>query len=348
MKQHGRKIDRERPLPEASGLVERGRLHGRRPALVRPPDRLGPRRHFPLMPEQPVQPIEIVREPGFGVFLRVIQDSDRPRIARLANRREPVQVAVPFANRQNLEPLRLAVGQHPIQIEAIEMRFHQRQQFREPIEMGMAMMQVVDNPDVVEPQFLDDRHLVFRLSKPAPMVVERDAAALVLRGQGDGTNPLRLRLDPRRKLFRSLRRRATPRDPQLRADAMPLERRQNQPGFVIERSGKPPGRELNPMSLQRLQFGIEQGDVVRTVVVCQPANPQPIERPGPFFRCAVAVIERHDAPGDEIFAAKHRVCRLGLVRRIRGNRPWGDRSRDTHQPNQQPKTRAHVDILGEF
>ena len=82
----------------------------------------------------------------------------------------------PGAERQDLLPELLAVLHHAVQIESEKVRLHLLEQLREPVEMIVPVMQVVDDADVLELQCFDHGDLVLRLAGPTAVVVERDLA----------------------------------------------------------------------------------------------------------------------------------------------------------------------------
>ncbi len=151
------------------------------------------------------------------------------------------------------------------------MRLHLVEQGGEAIEMLVAVVQVVNDADVGEIQFADDRELVLRFAEPAAVVVERDAAADLGRGGGDASDPRRFRLHAITLLLFRSGRPATSRDPQLRLDVVPLQHIQDQSRFVAQVGGEPPSGQLDAVPLDRLHLGVERGDVVGTVIVRIPA-----------------------------------------------------------------------------
>ena len=79
-------------------------------------------------------------------------------------------------------------GLHAVEIQRQQVRLDLVEQRRETIEMGMAMMQVIDQADVVELQLVEHRQLILGLAEPAPMVVEAHLAAQFAGRQGQRTN----------------------------------------------------------------------------------------------------------------------------------------------------------------
>ena len=60
--------------------------------------------------DEPVEAVEVVAQPLFGVVLRVAEDADRAAIAAVANRLEQLEVELALAQRQNLCATLLAVA----------------------------------------------------------------------------------------------------------------------------------------------------------------------------------------------------------------------------------------------
>ena len=81
---------------------------------------------------------------------------------------------------------------HAVEIDGQQVRQHFSQQLRQAVEMIVAVVQVVDQPDVLQVQMIDDRQLVLRLSEPAAVVVQADLAAEPRGRFGDRPDAVRL------------------------------------------------------------------------------------------------------------------------------------------------------------
>ena len=74
----------------------------------------------------------------------------------------------------------VAADVHSVDVQGHQVRDHRLQERREAIEVVVAVVEVVDQADVVDPvllQALDDGDLVLGLAEPAAVVVEGNRAA---------------------------------------------------------------------------------------------------------------------------------------------------------------------------
>ena len=85
---------------------------------------------------------------------------------------------------------------------------------------------------------------------------------------------------------------------------MPFEDIQDHAGFVVKRRGEPPTDKLYMMPFEGVHFCVELGDVFRPIVVGKFTESEPNEHLGALARTARAIVERHDTPRDQVFAAK--------------------------------------------
>jgi hypothetical protein len=63
----------------------------------------------------------------------------------------------------------------------------------------------------------------------------------------------------------------------------------------------PEGEEFDPVFFVLEDFLLELGNVLGSPVVSGAFQPEPNQHLGPFFRRALACVERNDAPGHEVF-----------------------------------------------
>src|SRR5207247_277771 len=95
-------------------------------------------------------------------------------------------------------------------------------------------------------------------------------------------------LDPRGLVGGIFRRLATAGNPKLRMHAVPFEEIERHAGFVVQRTGKPPCRQLDAMPLQRVELGIESRDVLLPVIVGEPLDADLFEHRRALLRPALA------------------------------------------------------------
>lgn len=106
----------------------------------------------------------------------MIEDSDGPAVTALDNAPEHDEVVLALTEGENL---RFCGSVHSIEVEAVEVGLHL---FKVPgpvRDMAVAVMPVVDNPDVMVSRLVKcaaDRNEVGRLSTPATVVVEPQLA----------------------------------------------------------------------------------------------------------------------------------------------------------------------------
>ena len=86
--------------------------------------------------------------------------------------------------------------------------------------------------------------------------------------------------------------------------AVPLDDGEDVPRLVVQCAGEPPRREFDPVLFQRVEFGVESGDVLRAVVVGEPPNAEPIEHLRALFGPALFRVEGDDAPRHEVRAGE--------------------------------------------
>ena len=176
----------------------------------------------------PLEPHEVVTEPILGVELRVVEDSKRPLESTLLDDLEQLHVLLAGADRRDLQAAGLAVGEHPVEVEHLEIRLHPREELAETPDMDMAMMLVVDDADIRDrgvtgTQRFNDLDLILRLAEPAAVVVEADGAADFLGRLGYGADPRRFGRHAGLLLFGIRRRAPAPTHPQARLHAVALE-----------------------------------------------------------------------------------------------------------------------------
>ena len=248
-------------------------------------------------------------EPILGVELGVVEDSEGTRKATLLNDPQELQILLPRADRSDLQAAGLAVGEHPVEIEHLEMGLHPREQLAESPGMDMAMMLVVDDADIRDrgvtgTQRLNDLDLILRLAEPAAMVVEADGAANFLGRLSYGADPRGFRRDAGLLLVGIGRRAPAPAHPQARRHAVALEDAEDQLRLVIELARKPPGDKLDPLLRNCPHLVIELRNMLGPVVVGIFHDPQPLHHRRAIGRRSGLVVEGDDAPGDEIVPAE--------------------------------------------
>ena len=315
---------RRRPLRCCGGSLPR--LHARkRPGILA----IELRGH-------PLKPHDVVTEPILGVELGVVEDSEGTRKATLLHDLQQLHVLLPRADRGDLQATGLAVGKHPVEVEHLKMGLHPRKHFAESPGMDMAVMLVVDNADIRDrsvagTQRLNDLDLILRLAEPTAMVVEADSAGNLFGGLGDWPDPRRFGCHASLLLVGIGRRAPAPAHPQARRHAVALEDAENQLRLVIELARKPPGDKLDPLRGNSPHLVVELRNMLRPVVVGVFDDPQPLHHRRPIGRRSGLVIERHDAPGDEIVPAEELLGRHQLVGSRHGRRAHGQREENNEE-----------------
>ena len=207
--------------------------------LPRPILRLHARLVVIKLRHQPGKAIQIVEQATFRVFVGVIENANRAAVAAGADLTQHLHILRADTERQDLPPLRIAADVHAIQVEAEQMRQHQRQHLVEPVQMTMAMMQVVNQANVLDALRLerfDNRDCVLWLAIPRAVIVERHLATQRSRRFADGLQTFDLFRDARRliRCVLHLDGTAIAIDPELRLHAVLLEQLQRLLRFVIQ------------------------------------------------------------------------------------------------------------------
>src|SRR5262245_4405295 len=96
-------------------------------------------------------------------------------------------------------------------------------------------MKVIDNAYVRHSHCSDDLDLVFRLTKPAAMIVKAHRATQSCGRFCNGLNAGRLSFHAPLLFYLAARGFATTHDPKLRSKLVPLDQRQDCLGVVVER-----------------------------------------------------------------------------------------------------------------
>ena len=126
------------------------------------------------------QSVQVVQETTFGVFHGMVKNTDGPGVSAGPDLLQYLEVFRPDADRQDLAPLGIAADVHAVQIEAQQVRQHELEGFVQARQVAMAMMKVIDDPDVRDSvvlfQVLTDGDHVLGLAAPATMVINRDLA----------------------------------------------------------------------------------------------------------------------------------------------------------------------------
>ena len=110
----------------------------------------------------------------------MIKDADDAGITAGPNLTQNLEILSARADGQNLPTLGISIEIHAVQIDAQEVREHELERFVQAGEVVMAMMKVIDDPDVPDAVVLTKVHAdgyhVLRFASPAAMVVDRHAA----------------------------------------------------------------------------------------------------------------------------------------------------------------------------
>ena len=236
----------------------------------------------------------------FRVVLRMAENPDWSRVPTVANRLQQLQVQIPFTQLQDLLPFTLAIVNHAVQVQRVEIRLHLLKQCREPAEVVMAVMQVVDDADIVEFQLLNDRNLILGLTKPTAMIVERQLAPHGGRRFSDRADSRRFRNNAGPLIDVILRGTTAAGDPELRCDLMLGEDSQGHLGFIVQRSRKPPRRQFQMMSLERFDLGIECRDMLGSIVVSKVREAQLLKHRRTLFRPSLLGVKRNNTPRHQI------------------------------------------------
>ena len=175
-------VHAERVSPAANGLLEAGRGLGAAAVEARACAAWARAGRLAVeLGHEPVEAVEVVAQPLLGVVLGVAEDADRPAVAAVADDPQQLEVAGALAQRQDLPAVAVASLVHAVEVDrCTRYGMHLREQAGEAVEVVVAVVQVVDDADVVDAlllQPLDDRELVLGLAEPAAVVVEGQRAA---------------------------------------------------------------------------------------------------------------------------------------------------------------------------
>ena len=105
------------------------------------------------------------------------------------------------------------------------------------------------------------------------------------------------------------------------------------------------------MPLQRLDLGIEAGNVLGPPVIGEVFEAKPLEHCRPLLGPALLRIERHDAPGNQVVAGEENLCRLAawltgssrVLRHRCGRAEQDPRRQHTHNEGSSPSQRTVVE-----
>ena len=101
-------------------------------------------------------------------------------------------------------------------------------------------------------------------------------------------------------------------DPELGLDAVALEQVEDDPRLAVQLAGRDPeGVERDAVPLERVDLGVEGGDVLGAPVVGEMLEPQLLEHGRAIFGPALLAVERDDAPGDQVVAGEEALRGLG-------------------------------------
>ena len=244
----------------------------------------------------------------------MVEDPDRSAVTARTDLAQQGQVQVPRTQGLDLPSRGLAIGVHPVEVQAEQVGQQLRQELVEPLDDIMGVVQVIDDPHVAHPcgaQRLDHSDEVLRPTEPAAMVVEGDLAPLGGARLANRLEPGDLGGDAGPLLGRILGRTRTtlPHHPKLRVDVMPTEERERGFRLVVQDRREPPTLEFDPMLLQGRHFGVPLRHMLGSVVVDETAEPQTREHRRPLLRPALLGVERHDAPRHQVVPLEQRLGR---------------------------------------
>ena len=299
----------------------------------------GPRIFAIELRGHPLEPHDVVTKPILGVELRVVEDSKRPLESTLLDNLEQLHILLAGADRRDLQAAGLAVGEHPVEIEHLEIRLHPLEELAESPGMDMAMMLVVDDADICDrgvtgAQRFNDLDLILRLAEPAAVVVEANGAADFLGRLGYGADPRRFGCNAGFLLICIGRRPPAPAHPQARLHAVALEDTEDQLRLVIELARKPPSDKLDPLLRNCPHLVVELRNMLGPVVVGVLDDSQPLHHRRAVGRRPGLVVEGDDAPGDEIVPPEELFSRHELVRRSRRRPSHGKRKENNQKTGQ--------------
>lgn len=241
--------------------------------------------------------------------IKVTKDSHRAAPAALRDEIEHLFFLVAGADGQNLFPLLIAIFEHAVDVQGEQVGLHFLEKGREAGDLVVAVMEIVDDTDVGGFEGIDQGELIFRITKPAAMIVERDFASDGLGGIDNGTEAGDFSGDV---LFLFLGRfggRAAAHDPELGFEIVAFEDVEDSLGVFVERSGEPPGGDFDIVFAAGVDFGLEGRDVFGAPIVGETMEAEFFEHLSALFGSTLFGVERDDAPGDEIAPVKKRIVR---------------------------------------
>ena len=97
---------------------------------------------------QVFQALEVGAEAGFGVLVGVVEDADRPAPAAVADLTEQFEVEVALADHEDVLARLVAVADHAVEVQREQVRLHRLQERGEAVEVVVAVVEVVNDPDV--------------------------------------------------------------------------------------------------------------------------------------------------------------------------------------------------------
>ena len=89
---------------------------------------------------QPSQPIEIILQPAFRIGVRVVEDPDRSAVTARTDLAQQGQVQVPRTQGLDLPSRGLAIGVHPVEVQAEQVGQQLRQELVEPLDDLMGVV----------------------------------------------------------------------------------------------------------------------------------------------------------------------------------------------------------------
>ena len=118
---------------------------------------------------QPVEAGEIVAEAALGVLVGVVEDADGAAPTAVADRGEKRGVEFTLGERDDFLAGLVAAGDGAVEVEREQVRLHLREECGEAGEVGVAVVQIVDEADVGDAlgaQVRDDFELVLGFAEP--------------------------------------------------------------------------------------------------------------------------------------------------------------------------------------
>ena len=271
------------------------------------------------MRQQPVEAVEVVLQALLRVVVRVADDADGTAIAGVADDAEELEIEIARTERQDFLPLFVALANHAVEVQAVQIRLHRRERGGEAVEVIVAVMEIVHDADVrravlLAQEFRHGDH-VLRFAGPATVIVDRERAASLARALDDGQQ---LRGGEPDALRVGGRGGGTHHHPDLRMQPVFREKPVR---LVVLR----PEREVLQLVFLILEnLLLERRHMLGAPVVGDLGEAEFRDHLRALGRPALLRIKRHDAPRDQIGAGEKLV--------VSGA---GRLDHETHEPHEQ-------------